>query len=648
VRFEDLGRQEAVGDGSNGDDTDIEEDELPVAEKQPELTQEATGGISHGAKDRNGVERAQRLIPRRLTVIGRKDIVPELLELRPGIRADRPVAGEDRLRSLVAIIAVALIPASALGQRPTPSLSEDPRERYLQHFMLRGSGEERLRDPDAPSARPPTDTIEGRDFRVEGVELPEGPIDPATYRVGPGDLFQVLIWGVAELSYFIPVGPEGALFVPNVGVVDLQGLNLAEARDRLRLAVLDVFHDVRVDVVLAEMRRFKVHVVGAVPRPGSYPATAVTRASEAISLAGGLLEGASARLIAVRTPDGVSQLVDLVGFEITGRLERNPHVSDGAVIEVPKRVRAVQLTGAVVNPGIYEPMPGERLSELLGAVGGLEPGADRSRVMLSRFVADTLTQEMELAYRPGGQSSGDPVLQDGDRFFFRSIPEWHRSTEVFVYGAVQYPGRYPVPTGGRLLSEVIQMAGGFTPRANLAQAHILRTRQEWTPPPEPFDRAAFELDRWRYEQFAVQRDLDSLVVACDFVALFDEGDRSEDIRLQGSDIIQVPEHRGEVRVLGMVKAPGAYPYEARAHVRDYIGRAGGYEKDADKRRTQMARFHGAPLGTVGGGQAVPPGAVLFVPAKEQVSFWRKTRETTTVIVQIASLIVIIDRLLASN
>jgi len=477
---------------------------------------------------------------------------------------------------------------------------------------------------------------------VVGGPLSEGPVDADSYIVGPGDRFHLVIWGAIEYAYELVIGPEGKLFVPNVGVIDLGRRTLTDARETIRNEVLGVFRDVEVGVMLTWLRRFKVHVVGGVEAPGSYPASAVTRVSEVLDMAGGLLPKASSRRIVLRTVGGEPHLVDLVAFKTAGALDGNPFVTDGAVIEVPRRVHFVTVSGAVVSPGSHEPVPGERLSDLIHAIGGLRPSADTKHVTLSRFVSDSQSEELTFAYVPGGGVEADPEVLDGDRIFIPKIPDWHRIASIVFSGAVKFPGLYTIPDDGIPLSSAMELAGGFTERANLSQAHIIRSRQPWTPAP---GSDAARSRGFGHDFALVQASLDSTYVICDFSALFAEGDSTQDLTLVDGDIVQIPEWRNEVRILGMVRSPGAYAFETETTVADYIRLAGGFDKDADKKRTQMALFGGGPLRSVRRGDPVSPGAVVWVPAKERVTWWQKTREFTGLAVQVASLVVIIDRLI---
>jgi len=478
----------------------------------------------------------------------------------------------------------------------------------------------------------------------EAIELQDGEIDPRAYRIGPGDGLIVVAWGAAELNLPLEVDPEGRVFVPSVGLVRVAGLSLHDAREEIRRAVLGVYSRVQVDVLLRSPRRFKVHVAGegTVAFPGSYPATAVTRVSEVLDLAGGLGDRASRRLITM-TVGGVESLVDLTGFRFSGRLDKNPYVVDGAVITVPRRTTSVLLSGSVLNPGPYEPLPGERLSEMLAATGGLAPGADTTQVLLFRFGAAGEQDELTTFAYEAGAAAGDPVLRDGDRVYFREIAGWHHAAEAFVYGAVVWPGRFPIPLEGEKLSRLLERAGGLTPRASLDQGHILRSQQRYARATTRETYYDYGIDPAAYGETDMTATLDSLVVECNLRALLVEKDAEADVVVHDGDVVRIPEDRREIRVLGRVRAPGSYPIREGASVSDYIGAAGGYDRDADKNRTSLARFDGGPLRNVDRSREPASGSIIYVPARERTSGWQRTRDVVGFVVQVASLAVIVDR-----
>ena len=59
--------------------------------------------------------------------------------------------------------------------------------------------------------------------------LLEGAIDPKEYNVGPGDEFKISIISSNSVQITASIMPDGRMLINNVGIVDLQDKNLAEA-----------------------------------------------------------------------------------------------------------------------------------------------------------------------------------------------------------------------------------------------------------------------------------------------------------------------------------------------------------------------------------------------------------------------------------
>src|SRR5262245_66049873 len=65
-----------------------------------------------------------------------------------------------------------------------------------------------------------------------------GPIDPATYRLGPGDRLVVQWSGRVTRAEYVDVGPAGDVFLSEIGGMSVAGQTLAAARP----AILDRRH----------------------------------------------------------------------------------------------------------------------------------------------------------------------------------------------------------------------------------------------------------------------------------------------------------------------------------------------------------------------------------------------------------------------
>src|ERR1041385_7746100 len=93
------------------------------------------------------------------------------------------------------------------------------------------------------------------------------PIDPATYRLGPGDRLVVQWSGRVTRSEFADVGPTGDVFLAEIGTMTVAGQTLEAARAAILERLRRVTRDVRVEVQLSRPRTFRVYLGGAVTEP---------------------------------------------------------------------------------------------------------------------------------------------------------------------------------------------------------------------------------------------------------------------------------------------------------------------------------------------------------------------------------------------
>jgi len=140
--------------------------------------------------------------------------------------------------------------------------------------------------------------------------------------------------------------------------------------------------------------------------------------------------------------------------------------------------RSVYVQGAVTKPGRYgfERVPG--LIDAIGQAGGALPTADLSRVEIVRKDPSggrrTLYANVAAAQRDG-RASSLPDLEAGD---IVTVPGGiggglgSAGDGVGVLGEVARPGVYPVGSGQDLWT-VLAVAGGLTPRGNLAKIRVI-------------------------------------------------------------------------------------------------------------------------------------------------------------------------------
>jgi polysaccharide export outer membrane protein len=113
------------------------------------------------------------------------------------------------------------------------------------------------------------------------------PSDDTT--LGPGDVFDVRVFGEENLTGRYRVSQDGSIDFPLLGRVAVDGREPTEVVDALRSGLADggILRDPQVSVMVVEYNSKKITVMGAVTQTGQYPLTAGLTLAQAISLAGG-------------------------------------------------------------------------------------------------------------------------------------------------------------------------------------------------------------------------------------------------------------------------------------------------------------------------------------------------------------------------
>lgn len=523
-----------------------------------------------------------------------------------------------------------------------------------------------------PSPAAPVSPIVG----AEPGSALESAIQPDDYRLGPGDYLNVAIWGPRPYVYELPVTLEGKLILPNLGVLNVNGLPLGEARELIEERILQDFKGVAVTVTLTRLRKFQIHVLGQVGRPGTYLASAVDRVSSAIGWAGGFTPEASQRGILVQANGEVRAKADLFAFLSRGIARHNPLLQDGDIVYVPFRSEQILVRGAVNQEGPIEFLPGDRFSDAVYFAGGLAADAFIDTLEIARYpgeaqprqrffvTVDAVTatdrfgvgHEPEIlgTFRPIGarqvEGSGveypDFELQGGDVIFVRELPEERRRELVEVQGEVLYPGSYPIVENETRLSEVIRWAGGFTAKAFLEESQIIR-RESIRLEDREFARLSeipvADMTPDEYEYFKVRsRETPGLMVA-NFVAVFEEGNSEADLLLRRGDLISVATRRDFVSVLGLVADPGNIPFQPGLGVEQYIERAGGFAEQADEGNTRVIRAGTGEWVPADEAKQLNSGDTIWVPEKPDRDYWQIFRDTLTVTAQVLTIYLIADR-----
>jgi protein involved in polysaccharide export with SLBB domain len=507
-------------------------------------------------------------------------------------------------------------------------------------LVASAAAQPRVTIPGAAAGQSPAATVPS----LEANPPIEGRVDPATYRVGPGDEFALRYSDLVD-PRILRVGPAGDLILPDVGRLAVAGLTLQEMEARVREKMRPYVRGRGFDISLYRPRRFRLYVTGEVMSPGTVTLQAPVRASEAIEAAGGVSGAGARRGIQIRR-GADTLLVDLTLASRAGVLEADPLVFESDVLYVPPQGRRVEIWGSVAHPGRYDYVPGDRLSTLIAAAGGPLPGAALTDATVEHFDPSGASERSaarldEALAAPG--SAADKPLREGDRLFVPGRPRWFEGEVVFVEGEVTRPGPYPIRTGGDRVRSVLALAGGFTPFADSAA-----TRVEHVVTGSPDDTAFISLAERspdmlspRDREYLVTRSRERRAISANVGRSLSRGDPFANVPLHDGDRIVVPRRVPLVAVQGEVKAPGYVPYVPGRRLGDYVKDAGGFTSRARQShiRVTVASTGGQlPADEAG---ALEPGDAIWVPTKPDRNTWGGVRDVITVAAQLATIYLVI-------
>lgn len=160
------------------------------------------------------------------------------------------------------------------------------------------------------------------------------------YRLRPSDVVEISFTVAPEFNQTLTVQPDGYVMLKDAGMVDVQGLNLAEFSDAVQKAYRGYLHDPQVAVALKEFERPCFIVGGEVGKPGKYELRSDTTVAEAVQIAGGLTQQAKHSQVVLfrRVNDDLleTRLLNLKKMLKEGDLKEDAHLRPGDMVFVPQ------------------------------------------------------------------------------------------------------------------------------------------------------------------------------------------------------------------------------------------------------------------------------------------------------------------------
>jgi polysaccharide export outer membrane protein len=248
------------------------------------------------------------------------------------------------------------------------------------------------------------------------------------YRIGPGDLLELKVFQVDELSQTVRVSEDGSMTLPLLGRVMVEGLTQEGVVQKLtELLQAKYVKNPQVTIFIKEYKNQQVAVIGAVERAGSYELVGRKNLLQIISMAGGLKDTAGNEIFILREgPDGRSSTIpiDLKELMVNSNPALNVPIEPNDVINVPvDREIRVFVMGRVTRPGAVKAKfsEGITLLQAIADAGGLAEGAKESSITVTR--KDKAGKEQKIKVNLKDIIKGrkmDIKLQEGDVVF---VPE---------------------------------------------------------------------------------------------------------------------------------------------------------------------------------------------------------------------------------
>lgn len=391
---------------------------------------------------------------------------------------------------------------------------------------------------------------------------------PPNYQLGPGDELVIDIWGAAQMNYRLEVSEEGNINIENIGPIYVNGLEMREARQRIKDRLASIYSGLRArdgrepntfaSVSLGQVRSIQVSIIGEIKHPGTYTLPSLATVFNALYLSGGPSVNGSFREIQIIRGDEIAATMDLYDVLIHGNQISNIRLRDQDIIKVNPYQNRISVSGEVKRKGLFEVTNEETLSDLILFTGEFTGKAYQEYIKVYR------NTPRERSIRDVAQSEFDEFhMQNGDSVVVGRILD-RFANRVQVRGAVFRPGDFELREN-ETLSSLIQRAEGLRGDAFLNRVNIIRMR-----------------DNFEQEMIAV--DLRRVL----------DNPEQYDIELRRDDIIQIAsifDLREEFRVhiFGPVQMPDEFEYYEDMTLQDLIKQAGGFKERASEARIEIAR-----------------------------------------------------------
>ena len=462
------------------------------------------------------------------------------------------------------------------------------------------------------------------------------PNPDSSYTLDGGDILSIQLIGQEDFIDFFPVNRDGTINIPDIGKINIAGLTLVEASALVKSRVDNVFIGTDAYITLDQIRDVNILVSGNAKNPGVYTLTGNSNILHALTMAGGINEYGSLRVINLVRNGNIIETLDIYDILIDGNYSLKKRLRSGDVIFVEAKKQIVTIDGAVKRPAKYEVKDNEFLGSVIRYSNGIKNTADLENISLERMLDGSLKS---IPIQNVSQFNSIEAIE-GDLIYVR---EYAYRTAT-ISGAVYKPGKYTM-AAGETIEDLIDKAGGFTDNAypfgavyeNEDARFINKSAQELLY--QEFLDNIIAISQLNIGQnfdltpiIRLTEDIKNSKPSGRIVVDLLSEDSQSFLNIRAGDSLIIPEKNNSVFVYGEVSSEGAIRYVPNEGVEYFVDKSGGFKRFADNESIYILHPNGETqryskkrnlFANQPRDLKMYPGSVIFVPRKLDNSSTRR-------------------------
>ena len=416
------------------------------------------------------------------------------------------------------------------------------------------------------------------------------------YRINIGDNISIMFWGAYNQELKVVVDNQGNIFIPQVGIIPVIGLEASKLNEVIQKAVKKVFkNNVNVYANVLNYQPVTIFVSGNVNKPGLYEGLSSDSVLQFLDKAKGInLENGSFRYIYIKRGDKTLKQIDLYNFLLGGKLDTF-QFKNGDVIFVDNIKYYVYALGNVKRDYRFElTKPTISLQQFIKMA---MPNNGVTTLIVYHYDKNKLiTKKLSL--------KDDYILHNGDKVEFISDYNANQIT-INLDGEIAGTHTLVFPKGISL--QQVLKSINYSPLANKNAIQLYR-------------KSIAKLQKSLIE--SQLKDLESRVLTAssittggatirkeeaklilDFInrakkiepkgmVVLNKDTNLSNVILEDKDTIYIPKKSSIITIQGEVKIPGAQTYVKDYTIDDYINSVGGFTNRADKEHVLIIKQNG--------------------------------------------------------